>query len=303
VNPQASPLEIVNDYIDRGISPVPVPYKAKGPVIEGWQSLRITRTNAAVYFNGGPQNIGGLMGTPSRDLVDVDLDVPEAVKLARHYLPETASMFGRAGNPSSHRLYRSTDIKTAEYKDPDDKKQLLELRSTGVQTVLPGSTHPSGEIICWEQDGEPAACPPDTLKEGCGKLAAATLLLRCAPEHGRHDYLLTLTGALVRKLGEEGATAFLTPLARVLIPDRARTADEVKRMVTGAAKKLKAEKPVPGWPRLVEEIGKKRADRLAVWLGPEREATARTGRPILWTDPGNTEANVALARKMLTEAP
>ena len=50
------------------------------------------------------------------------------------------STFGRAGKPSSHRLYRTADIKTTEYKDPDDKTMLLELRGTGVQTVLPGST-------------------------------------------------------------------------------------------------------------------------------------------------------------------
>ena len=39
----------------------------------------------------------------------------------------------------------------------------VELRATGLQTVAPGSTHPTGEAVRWDADGEPAAIAPDEL--------------------------------------------------------------------------------------------------------------------------------------------
>jgi hypothetical protein len=41
---------------------------------------------------------------------------------------------------------------------------VVELRSTGAQTVFPGSVHPSGEPIEWDCDGEPTIVDPDVLQ-------------------------------------------------------------------------------------------------------------------------------------------
>jgi hypothetical protein len=38
-----------------------------------------------------------LLGSKSNGLTDVDLDSPEAVKIADYFLPETEAVFGRAG--------------------------------------------------------------------------------------------------------------------------------------------------------------------------------------------------------------
>jgi hypothetical protein len=93
-------LGIALGYIKRGWAPVPVPFKQKGPVIKDWQALRLTRHTAPRYFNGDPLNIGVILGPPSADLCDVDLDCPEAIAAAA-LLPPTAR-FGRSSTPGAH---------------------------------------------------------------------------------------------------------------------------------------------------------------------------------------------------------
>jgi len=51
---------------------------------------------------------------------------------------------------------------------------LVELRSTGTQTVFPPSTHEGGEVITWEADGaEPAVVDPEALLKAVENLANA----------------------------------------------------------------------------------------------------------------------------------
>ena len=302
----ATPLDIALAYIARGIAPIPVPHRAKGPVIEDWQALRINEATADRYFNGAPMNVGVLTGPPSNGLTDVDLNSPEALALADDYLPSTKSRFGRRSKPQSHQLYQlvgEVSLRCEKYVDPEDQEVLLELRGDRHQTVFPGSTHVSGEPITWDMDGEPASGSEAGLKTACGRLAAAAMLLRCFPEKGRHDLLLALSGCLTRALGKDAALDFLEPLAVQLLADRARpraARSEVERLVAGAAEKLKEDKPVPGWPKLIEEIGKKRTAKLAEWLGIKREPRQSSdgwrGRLILGDKaPRACEANVATA--------
>jgi hypothetical protein len=100
-------LRIANEYCDQGWSPIPIPHMEKAPVIKGWQDLRITRENVTQYFGNDPSNIGSLLGKPSRGLIDVDLDCPEAMQLAADFLPPTRA-FGRNSKPKSHYLYYSS---------------------------------------------------------------------------------------------------------------------------------------------------------------------------------------------------
>lgn len=53
-------------WIKRGFSVVSAPHQSKAPVIFGWQDLRITEANAPQYFNGAQQNMGLLLGEPSK---------------------------------------------------------------------------------------------------------------------------------------------------------------------------------------------------------------------------------------------
>jgi hypothetical protein len=147
----ASVVDCVQCYLDRHWYPIPIPYRTKKPVLEGWESLRLTPELVPLYFNGPPQNIGILVGDVSGHLVDVDLDAPEAVQLATIFLPPTPCRFGRPSKPESHHLYivSPTAGRTAKYEAPSasnaEKTMLVEYRATGGQTVFPNSQHPDDE--------------------------------------------------------------------------------------------------------------------------------------------------------------
>ena len=152
-------------YIEQGRAPVPIPFKAKKPVLKGWQNLRLTLKTVLKRFNGHEQNIGIILGEASKGLTDADLDCWEAIALAKYFLPPTGSIFGRKSAPRSHWSYvLSTALKTQQWAEPydktvhadKDKLMLVELRGTGSQTVFPPSAHPSGEPIEFDKDGEPA---------------------------------------------------------------------------------------------------------------------------------------------------
>ena len=156
VSPQSSPLAAAEAYLECGWSPIPVPHKKKAPKLQGWQKLLLTKEKLHEHFRTSTQNVGVLLGEPSGGLIDIDLDCPEAVLLAPYFLPETLT-FGRPGNPSSHWLYcvkRPPD--TQRFHDPGGST-LVELRSTGGQTVFPPSVHPSGERIAFVSNGPPPA--------------------------------------------------------------------------------------------------------------------------------------------------
>jgi AAA domain/Bifunctional DNA primase/polymerase, N-terminal len=177
-----SALKVALAYMERGWSPVPVPEGAKGPRIPGWQKLRITQADAAQYFNGAG-NVGVLLGKASGGLGDVDLDCPEALDLAPRILPATGAVFGRASKPRSHYLYRiEGPVVSLQLRDPliRDRKRgmLVEVRGDKVQTIFPESTHPSGELIEWEEDGETAVVDYATLTKFAKVLAAGCLIRR-----------------------------------------------------------------------------------------------------------------------------
>ena len=88
---------------------IPIPYRAKKPIIKAWQSLVITQDNLAEYFDGKAQNIGVQFGKASGGLTDIDLDCVEAMTLARYLLPQTPAVFGRASKQRSHFLFYIDD--------------------------------------------------------------------------------------------------------------------------------------------------------------------------------------------------
>ena len=92
------------DYMRQGWSPIPVPYRRKGPVIKGWNDLILTETNISEHFcTTRKSNIGVIMGEPSDWLIDIDLDCDEAIWLAPCFLPTTLT-FGRESRGGPHSL-------------------------------------------------------------------------------------------------------------------------------------------------------------------------------------------------------
>jgi hypothetical protein len=103
-------------YIERGAAVIPVPRGSKDPGRDGWQNMRITAQDVPRYWTNG-QNVGLLTGEPSGWLVDVDLDVQEAVEIAGRFLPQTLTS-GRESRPHSHCGSGQKGRRTASIRTP-----------------------------------------------------------------------------------------------------------------------------------------------------------------------------------------
>jgi hypothetical protein len=292
------------DYIRKGLHVVEVGHKEKKPLRKNWQTVPLTEDQAREIYGQGNANIGLALGERSLSIIDIDFDCEEARQLAPSFLPRTDAIFGRLNNPSSHWLYRCSDAPppTTQFKedsrDPDGKrksKMLLELRSTGAQTVIPPSVHVSGEEIEWERDGEPALVTSANIVAACNDLACATLFARAWPEDGRHEAALTASGTLARAgWNAERIETLIRGVCECAgdpkIEDRIATIKyAIDRVANGA--------PTFGFPKLAQTFGKELAEKVWQLLGLALEKQPSTGRDrvlsvaadmTLWRTPDDT---------------
>jgi hypothetical protein len=267
----------------RSCAPIPVPAGKKAPSLPEWQNLRVTEADVPAYFNGSPQNIGVLLGEPSNGLADVDLDAAEAVQVAPAFLPPTGSRFGRPSKRGSHWEYRAHPIpQTIRYR-AQDGTTLVELRSTGAQTIFPPSIHPSGEPVEWEQDEDPAPVDSTILVAAVARVASAALLARQWPEKGsRHDAALALVGGLLRGgWSPDDARHFVLQVARASGDDEA---DERTAGVRTTAVRLDSDQSATGWTHLGELVGTQVVQLVRRWLGLDRDARATVRDAVPATD-------------------
>ncbi len=170
------PLEAAREYVRRGWRVVPIPFRQKRPVLTGWEQLRLEEADLHQYFDQ-PANVGLILGEQSGGLVDIDLDCVEARAIASNYLPATPAKTGRATAPDSHWWYIAEGAKTVQHRDPVMKQMIVELRSTGGQTVVGPSLHPTGQR-CAVLTGEPAVVPAESLTACVAALAKRVIELR-----------------------------------------------------------------------------------------------------------------------------
>ncbi len=269
-------------YLRCGWGVIPVPFRAKRPILKDWQHLQPRKEDLGDLFPAGHQNIGVLLGTPSGGLIDIDLDSPEACALADAFLPPTSCIFGRHSSPRAHRFYRSDDpITTTKFRDPtksqdDARAMLVEVRSTGCQTLVPPSVHPSGESVAWAAEGDTAPVAASQLVTAVARLAAASLLVRHWPGAGsRQDTALAVSGGLLRTgWAVENAAAFVETVAQGAGDEEARKRGEA---VHSTARALARGEPVTGWPTLTELLDAKVVDRVRSWLGIRQDGGGQTG--------------------------
>jgi hypothetical protein len=144
---------------------------------------------------------------------------------------------------------------------------LVELRSTGGQTLIPPSTHPSGEGFAWDENGDPAKVDATTLQEAVARIAAAALFARHWPARGsRHDAANALAGLLLRAgWSEEDTLAFVEAVAVAASDEEWR--DRLSG-VRSTLKTLAADRPATGRPTLAELLsgGEKVVARVSEWL-------------------------------------
>jgi hypothetical protein len=258
---QPDARDAAREYIRRGWAVIDAPARAKAPRRQDWQHARLAADD--VRPDG---NVGLLLGEPSGGLVDVDLDTLEAIAAAPYLLPETAMRHGRPTKQSSHWWYVTRgDVRTTRYRDPDGST-LVELRSTGCQTIVPPSMHPSGELITWDSDGGPAHTDADSLQRAVARVAACAMVARRWPHGSRHDAALALAGTLCRGGIEQHDAVRLVEVVSRLAGD-AEWRDRV-RAATDTAKAISAGEPATGAPKLVELIadGPALVTKLREWL-------------------------------------
>ena len=201
---------------------------------------------------------------------------------------------GRPGRRASHRWYRVElpAPRTLRLKDPVDGSTLCELRGTGAQTVAPPTRHPSGELLEWEAEGEPALARHADLERAVRALAAAAVLARAWPaQGGRHDAALALAGMLLRGgMAEAEAARFLGAVAAGALNGEAE--DRVRAVATTAEALRRDDARVTGWPTALEVFGEKRLRRAAEWL-ELRSGHAFDG----WTQQGTRGSPQGAARR------
>lgn len=282
-----TPLEIALGYIRHGWAPVPVPYKSKAPIDEGWPSKIVNEETAPRYFDGEAQNIGVRLGELSGGLADVDLDCAEAIDAAPAFLLRTRT-FGRASKRFSHWLYETelAGVETAatiKFMDTQKPaKHILEIRVGGsgkaAQTIFPGSVHPSGEAIEWDEGGtrSVAAIEGAELKLICARLGACVLIARAYPQQGgRHEGAIVVAGFLCRcGISSPDIKLFVDTLAGMTF----QPPDKRKDMVRAAADTFEAfvaGRNTFGLPKMIEVFGEAVAKKCVEWLGYRAEARVR----------------------------
>ena len=254
-------LDTATDYLRRGWQPLPVPHRSKNPNFSNWQNFTLTETELPNHFNGKPQNIGVLLGSKSNGLIDIDLDSPEAVKIADFFLPETEAVFGRENKPRSHRLYISDFPKIEKFEFGET---IAEIRSTGGQTIFPPSTHERGERIKWQTSGDPLKIEANPLRRAVAKLASACIITKFWCDGIRHDLSLAISGAFLRNGFTESETENFIRAICFASGDE-ETADRLKAIET-TAESLRNNRHVFGFPKLAELTDEKLVEMLYKWL-------------------------------------
>lgn len=313
------PSEAAKFYWEQGYHPIPIPpdggRRTKAPKIFSWQARAFyteteVRDFPAIFPPG--YNIGIQTGPKSGNLIDIDLDQPEAVDFAKAYLPETGMRHGRPSNPLCHYWYRTpTTVKYIKNIIPETTDTLIELRSSsdrGLQTIVPPSVHPdTNEVLEWMPSyngmpGEPAVVDGEVITSIVAIISAGATLAKHFPKHGsRHEFALALAGLLLRGgVSENEAHKFIYEVCRVGGSNNPQARAAVVR---STAEKVRSGGEITGFPRLSqivgvhagnEEKGVKVLQKVCKWLDLKdvRIQQVVSGVERIWVNAQGTKQNV-----------
>ncbi|MEX2376004.1 MAG: phage/plasmid primase, P4 family [Dehalococcoidia bacterium] len=271
---QTTPVDVqqaIQDYLERGWSLTPVKARTKRPYLQNWQAKTLSLEALQSHAEEGC-NIGVILGPSSGGLVDVDLDSEEARLAAPYLLPGTGMVFGRGQRTTSHYLYRvdapprGQRFACSHSQGSDqERKTLVELRGEGGMTLLPPSTHPSGDLYAFDQEGDPAVIELNQLETDVRRVASAALIAKHWPSGQRHDCALALSGVLLRNGWlEEEVARFIEAICEAAEDEERR--DRVICVQT-TARRLEDGNECSGLPTLNEMLGRDVVSQVVDWLG------------------------------------
>lgn len=166
-------VEAAEAYMTYGWSPIPT--RNDEPLLTNWDTAPLTPQQLGLFHNA---DIGLGLGQISRGLYVVNIDAPEAIRLAPSYLSPTRAVSWRPGMLFRHYFYQTADpVYRNKYLDVDGVL-LLELRSDGQQILAAPSKYGEYSCVLWEDEGPPAEIDAFRLVEAADRLAAVTLLAR-----------------------------------------------------------------------------------------------------------------------------
>jgi putative DNA primase/helicase len=145
---------------------------------------------------------------------------------------------------------------------------IAEVRANGCMTIFPGSVHPGGEAIRFDQDGDPTEIGFDELTASAQKLSALCLVLRHWRKGQRHDLALAVSGTLLGgRVEQEEVGRYIEALVRIAEDEEAT--DRFGCLETTISRLADGE-PITGRKELAKLIGERSADRFCEWFGFEK---------------------------------
>lgn len=271
---------------------------SKEPIGIAWQKKPSPPELVHHAFKANGYNVGLINGDIS-GIVDVDLDCGEAKQLASLLLPKGLAKFEHSGNHRGHILYRVNNAgKTQQYQCPETGKTLVELRSTGSQTMIPPSVHPSGQKLKFTfLDDTATPLEFNDLQVQIRKIAALSLISRHWKEGMRHNLALGVAGLLLKTDHDEAQSKEIIAAICEVTGDE-ELQDRLKAIETTFDQPLEN---VAGFTQIEAMLGSKVAKRIFEWMGSSSASLQAKNRiePIvlgdLAADEDLTEARVAVA--------
>ena len=205
-------------------------------------------------------NLGLLLG-PKSGVMDVDLDCPEANRLADLILPQPFAKFNRGSSDSGHYLYKATSFgPTQRFSGNGPKSTLVELRGDGSQTMIPPSIHPNGaKLIYTEINQDASEVDYDELLRSVSFLGACSEVAQLWASGLRHELALSFSGLCLK----QGLDAQLLVNIIQRICKITGDTEEQDRMNCVRTSFGKPNDEIRGYQGLVDCIGKTAADRVS----------------------------------------
>jgi P4 family phage/plasmid primase-like protien len=261
VPPSMSAVDQIRAYLANKWKPIRLNGDTKRPVDERWPERWVSEEDLIAWHRRGG-GIGIQVGPVSEHIACVDLDTPEARRLAPHFLPDTLKAGKEAEDLASHWVVRSEGI--SYLKIADGASEVISLKASGRANDYAGhqfcvapSMHATKGAYRWMPDFDPSRVRdmgPEALVEAVRRLGVAALILKYLPKDGRHEYSKAIAGTLLRRgYDAEG----LAEIMEMVWTEARAPRDGVKnaaKNVFDTAERILDEKSVTGKTRLNEIV-------------------------------------------------
>jgi P4 family phage/plasmid primase-like protien len=254
--------EQIRAYLANQWKPIRLNGDTKRPVDERWPDRWVSEEDLIAWHRRGG-GIGIQVGRVSDHIACIDLDTPEARRLAPHFLPDTLKAGKEAEDLASHWVVRSEGV--SYLKIADGASEVISLKASGPDNDFAGhqfcvapSMHATKGAYRWMPEFDPSKVRdmgPEALRDAVRRLGVASLILKYLPKDGRHEYSKAIAGTLLRRgYDAEG----LAEIMEIVWTEARAPRNGVKnaaKNVFDTAERILDEKSVTGKTRLNEIVG------------------------------------------------